>query len=389
MRLPRASRFIAVATLAAGFTVSLTSLAQQPATIADQLSTPERVRKHKWWPLNGTAPRKEYVGSATCAQCHASIAATQKQSAMARTAMHAEDSALLRQHAPELNFPLGPYRYRIAPGQSVQYTVENESGSFSIPLGWGFGTGKMGQSYLFDYQGKTYMVPVSYYGEAKLWDFTVDIPHTVPASLQKAIGLELSSEQRSGCYECHGTAAIASDKLDVSRAIPGVTCESCHGPGANHLAAAKAGLADQGATMIFNPQGFNPVDSVDFCGACHRTWWDVVLQDSRGSKSVRFPAYRLENSRCWGKGDPRITCIACHDPHQPLVTDASYYDSKCLSCHTTKDSKPLPDHPGAACPVAVKGCTNCHMPKSEAAFVHSRMTDHMIRVVRPGEKFPE
>ncbi len=386
MRVPGASRILVFAALAAGLTIY--SLAQQPATIADQLSTPERIRKHTWWPLNGAGPREDYVGSATCVQCHASIVATQSQSAMANTAIRAEDSTLLKQHAAELKFALGPYRYRITTGESAQYLVENGTDSFSVPLGWGFGTGKMGQSYLFDHDGKTYMVPFSYYGDAKLWDFTVDIPHNVPASTQKAIGLELSSDQRSGCYECHGTAAITSGKLDTEKAIPDVTCEACHGPGANHVAAAKSGLADQGTTLTFNPRGLNPVESVDFCGACHRTWWDVILQDSRGTKSVRFPAYRLQNSRCWGKGDPRITCVACHDPHQPLVTDASYYDSKCLSCHTVKNAKPLADHPGVACPVAVKECTNCHMPKSEAAFVHSRMTDHMIRVVRPGEKMP-
>jgi len=54
---------------------------------------------------------------------------------------------------------------------------------------------------------------------------------------------------------------------------------------------------------------------VDYCGSCHRTWWDVTLDESPGLKSLRFQPYRLENSRCWGKGDARLTCVACHDPH--------------------------------------------------------------------------
>ena len=55
----------------------------------------------------------------------------------------------------------------------------------------------------------------------------------------------------------------------------------------------------------------------------------------RGSLNVRFQPYRLENSRCWkeGKGDARITCLSCHDPHQPLAMDPASYDSSCLQCH--------------------------------------------------------
>ena len=34
--------------------------------------------------------------------------------------------------------------------------------------------------------------------------------------------------------------------------------------------------------------------------------------------------------------DSRLTCIACHDPHEPLVRDASFYDQECLSCHSSQ-----------------------------------------------------
>jgi len=83
MRLLRGSRVILLAIAAAALAVSLTTFAQQPATVADQLSTPERIKKNKWWPLKGTVPRDEYVGNTACARCHASIVATQSKSAMA------------------------------------------------------------------------------------------------------------------------------------------------------------------------------------------------------------------------------------------------------------------------------------------------------------------
>jgi hypothetical protein len=78
----------------------------------------------------------------------------------------------------------------------------------------------------------------------------------------------------------------------------------------------------KGATEILDPARLDPVDSVDFCGACHHTWQDVVTNGfvNTGQFNVRLAPYRLENSRCWGKGDARLTCIACHDPHKPLVS---------------------------------------------------------------------
>src|SRR5262249_23241964 len=159
----------------------------------------------------------------------------------------------------------------------------------------------------------------------------------------------------------------SKNQFDSQDAVPGVTCESCHGPGASHVAAAKSGLREQSAGLIFNPAHLNPVDSVDFCGACHRTWQDVVGGGltSIAEFNVRFAPYRLENSKCWKQGDARITCVACHDPHQPLAHDAASYDSRCFQCHVQKGAKKTADHPGGACPVSTKNCVSCHMPKIE------------------------
>jgi hypothetical protein len=105
--------------------------------------------------------------------------------------------------------------------------------------------------------------------------------------------------------------------------------------------------------------------------------------------NARFPAYRLEGSRCWGRGDARITCMACHDPHQPLVKDLAAYDGKCLSCHLVSATQKSADHPGAACPVATSNCANCHMPRYEIPKMHTVFTDHRIRVAHDRTVFPD
>jgi hypothetical protein len=307
---------------------------------------------------------------------------------MAQTATRANDSQLLAGHP--LTYKLGRYTYQAnSDARIATYSVADGESSFSTPFKWAFGI-RMGQSYLFEKNSGIYMAPLTYYPAVGVWDFTVDQPHSAPESLDKAIGKHLLDDQVRGCFNCHNTVATVSDRFDPEHSIPGVTCEACHGPGASHLAAASAGLVEQGTPMILNPGHLSPVDSVDFCGSCHRTWWDVTLTGATGLKSLRFPPYRLENSRCWGRGDKRLTCVACHDPHRPLEHEATSYDQRCLSCHVNSaGAKPTADHPGAACPSARKDCVSCHMPKYQVVDIPVKFTDHQIRVVRPNEQIPQ
>jgi len=152
----------------------------------------------------------------------------------------------------------------------------------------------------------------------------------------------------------------------------------------------KEGNLDAGLAAIVNPKDLKPVDSVDFCGACHTTWWDAKRTAATGVANVRFQPYRLESSHCWGNGDARLTCVSCHNPHQPLVREARAYDKRCLSCHAnSKQSKSTTDQPGAACPVGKEDCVTCHMPRYEVPDMHYQYTDHRIRIVKAGEPFPD
>jgi hypothetical protein len=351
-----------------------------PETIADQLSTEERLRKPGWWPTKGSFPRDQFLGSAACAQCHFAIAKTQRESEMAQTATLAAKSEILKNHS--LDHKLGPYSYRAeVHADGATYAVSDAARSISGPLTWTFGI-MMGQSYFFDYNNHTYLVPLSFYPGTRAFGFTVDQPHSVPESLEKALGRPLTDEQILGCFNCHTTAATTDGHFDPQHSMPGVGCEACHGPGKSHVAAAITGFAGDGEKHILNPRTFKAVDLIDFCGACHRTWWDVTLGGLTGPRSLRFQPYRIENSRCWGKGDARLACIACHDPHRPLTGETSSYDQHCLACHVNgTDAKPTADHPGEPCKVARNDCAKCHMPQSEVIDIPVRFTDHQIRVV--------
>ena len=109
--------------------------------------------------------------------------------------------------------------------------------------------------------------------------------------------------------------------------------------------------------------------------------------DNPASKLFVFPLIAWSKAVPPGNGDARLTCIACHNPHQPSVRDISAYDQKCLSCHVKSASvKRSADHPGAACPVKSSNRRKLSYAEDQVPQTHSRFTDHRIRVVRhPGE----
>jgi hypothetical protein len=264
--------------------------------------------------------------------------------------------------------------------------------TLSYDLTWAFGTARVGQSYLFKNGEQFYEARVTYFDKLAKLGFTPDRDLANPRGVAEAMYRPVGSAEVQRCFGCHTTASDINGSFDEAHLIPGVTCEACHGPGAKHVTAMNSALVMPNArnAAIFNSAHLDPIEAVEFCGACHGSWWDVKLAGVKGVSTTRSAPYRLVTSKCWGKGDRRLECSACHDPHVPLETSAAAYDHACLSCHIrSAEEKLSASHPGRACPVAAKNCTSCHMPKIYVPEMHDGFTDHRIRIVKAGAPFPE
>ncbi len=377
----------AVAPLTVLLAVAASCLSQNPFDILDKGSTPQRVAHSPWWPTKQLPASRRYAGPEACAQCHSSIYESQMRTAMAKTAMHAGKSRIV---SPKTEIMLGSYRYNVANDQDgLILKVSDGKQSISRPLTWAFGDGSVGQSYLSQIDGSFYEERFTYFASLQAFDLTPGRINGAPVTMDMAVGRPVSEQEARKCFLCHTTGMTDAPALHPERLIMGVTCEACHGPGLDH-ANDPSSTTTSGKSSIFNPQGLSPADSVDFCGSCHGTWWDVELMGASGLATVRFPAYRLEKSRCWGNGDNRLTCVACHDPHQALVREASAYDQRCLACHSSaKIEGGKSASAPKTCPISGKDCVTCHMPEYELPEMHSKFTDHEIRIVRNAESFPD
>jgi hypothetical protein len=347
---------------------------------AQGMATADRVQGPGFWPTQGKAPRADYVGAARCGSCHAPQAG-QSRTAMARTLTPAAESTVLRAH-PDLQARLAGHDYRIATtaGESV-YTIKKDDRSLALPLGWAFGVGTVGQTWVYEKDGRFHESRASFFDAAGGLGFTPSRGLESPRDLEEAAGRPLPDAEARRCFGCHTTAATTAGIFDTARLVPGVTCEACHGPGTKHVAAVEGGKLAEVKASLTTPRRKDPAASVDFCGACHATWWDVTLAGEKGIAALRSQPFRLQSSRCWGEGDERLTCVACHDPHRPLVRDAASYDGRCLVCHAPGE-KTAKGRAVRVCSVAKENCATCHMPKYEVPEMRFQFTDHLIRAVR-------
>ena len=316
-----------------------------------------------------------------CVTCHPAQAKPQVNTPMAHAAETIAECGVLRSHSA-LAFKMGWFNYKIErEGDQSFYTVSDSTGSLKFPVKYAFGLGEAGQTYILERDGEFYESFVSFYKALDGLDITMGDQPLHPANLKEAAGRHIGVNEIQVCFGCHTTNAVQDGKLDESKLIPGVQCEHCHGPTANHLAGIKTG--DAALAKMPSLKNMTAEQSTHFCGQCHRTWEFVAEHGPHGIANVRFQPYRLTNSKCFDVDDHRISCTGCHNPHENIDRVAEHYDSKCMACHG--GGKPE----AKMCKVATKDCSTCHMPKIEMPGAHHKFTDHEIRIALKNEPYPQ
>jgi predicted CXXCH cytochrome family protein len=328
-----------------------------------------------------------------CAHCHQEIFDSYEKTVMARASGDAADGLL----PGEFTHAASGVHYRLflrdghawlsydRPNAPPERTLKGEQ-----ELSFFVGSGRRGRTYLFQKDGYWFEIPVNWYGKQQVWDMN-------PKSID-AREMPFTLKVDAGCLHCHATAvqpSLGAGNHFGARPFlyPGITCQSCHGDPAAHLASG-------GSAPILNPAKLSPSRRDSVCLQCHLEGEGTVNAPGR-SLSAFIPGENLSEyvthfvhsgelgpdgratsqweallqSECKIKSGDRLTCTTCHDPHNSPSAEqrVSYFRSRCLTCHGAPAfvSKHHPDQPD---------CSGCHMPREKTGDVaHEQVTDHRIQ----------
>jgi len=232
------------------------------------------------------------------------------------------------------------------------------------------------------------------------------------------------ASNRQYCEPCHATGAgkpsfYPNNGYDTATNAPAylqnVTCQTCHGPASNHLAASGSTAKRENITLLLNST---------LCGECHNAGgnissnhhptyneWELSGHNTSGS----LPGFITSNPECancheaWSamkhvetgtfrtefrlSGEDaeltwEISCAVCHDPHSLGSANTQLRlpaDELCQRCHTQEDAAPgvAVHHPQAEVRNNTAGyltdrsdldymeglaCSKCHMAENNAGL---------------------
>ncbi len=359
--------------------------------------------------------RAEYAGDASCVKCHRDVGQTYEHTPHRLTSQLPTASSVLGSFQSGFNsLVIVDSAHSAEPG--LQFLMESKKdGFFEIARsGWGShiyqraeridlvtGSGVRGQTYLYWQGDRLFELPVSYWSDGHRW---INSPGYINGTA------DFSRTVNPACLECHATyirslsTDPATNRYDRTSLVPGISCESCHGPGADHVRQELQPGSKGKAPLILNPAKFSRDLQVDLCAECHNGIQREALKPAFSyvpgrplneyfkqlpSANAEHPDVHgnqvglLERSKCY-RSSAQMSCSTCHDVHaagQPLES----YSHKCLSCHQW-ESCGMSAQMGHA--IANK-CIDCHMPVEETnvivsqtagQVVHAKMRNHWIKV---------
>lgn len=375
-----------------------------------------------------------YVGQEQCTPCHAAETEAWRPSHHARAMQLASDATVLgnfkssqftkdgvtssfltkdgkfsvRTDGPDgklQDYEL-PYTFGVFPLQ--QYLVPFPNGRLqSLVLAWDSRLREQGGQrwfHLYPNQALPHTDPLHWTGRNQTWNYM--------------------------CADCHSTNLrknydLAKDSYTTSWSEIDVSCESCHGPGSNHVVWAqnrKKGsyTPDDGANgLIVNLRGVGGSwssaepdtgtmhwkgqtrsrNEIESCAPCHSRRHPITgnYQPGQSFLDAYVPSLLEEGvyyadgqileedyeygsflqSKMYREG---VTCSDCHDPHSGKLPKVSM-NAVCGKCHSlSKFGNEQHHHHKSAGAGAL--CINCHMPTRTYMVVDVRR-DHSFRVPRP------
>jgi predicted CXXCH cytochrome family protein len=374
-----------------------------------------------------------YVGGKTCAQCHASEAKAWHGSNHDKAMDHANDSTVLGNFKNDSLMHNGTMVYFLRKADKFIVRAAGAGGVVAdFEIKFTFGVNPL-QQYLVEFPGgRLQSLPMAWDTQKQQW-FTL-YPDQKIASDDWLHWSRDGQNWNGMCSDCHSTGLdrnyhAESGSFKTVWKEMDVSCEACHGPGAEHVAQASSGMVskwisgygksnDFGLVMPFTDSTSraaahqlsgvsranapmakgHPAVEVAACARCHAR--RMALRKSYGyhrdfldeyspellRESVYFADGQIQDedyeygsflqSKMFAKG---VGCSDCHDPHSLKLKGVE--NALCTRCHSdAKFSGEAHHHHALGSTGSL--CVNCHMPTKTYMQVDARH-DHSLRIPRP------
>ena len=146
-------------------------------------------------------------------------------------------------------------------------------------------------------------------------------------------------------------------------------CERCHGPGRDHILAARGGRPRSG---IYSYGRASAGTIMELCEGCHRG--PQAVPDAELESAVDLPRFQgtaLAASKCYRNSGGRISCLSCHNPHRNASHDTAGYERVCAGCHSAASpgSKSCPVNPRAGC-ISMPTCRYARFRNRQSPVCH-------------------
>jgi predicted CXXCH cytochrome family protein len=369
--------------------------------------------------------REKFVGSQACAPCHRDAVAAYARSHHAVALVEPKPDTLLAKFAgTSFSTPLGGVtRFVDKNGDYAVTTADGAGRSATFRIAYAAGVDPLQQYVLATERGKLQTLGVSWDSRAaaaggERW-FHVYGPRGV-APRDELYFTRPSQNWNHVCADCHSTFVerrydLAGDRFDTRWAELTVGCEACHGPGADHVRAArdaeKRGAKVGGALAVALRAGapWTPLATgspaprrqdgveVEVCAPCHSRREPLAegflagdaLLDAFEPELLRPGLYHADGqvegevyewgsflqSKMYASG---VRCSDCHEPHAGTLRAEG--NALCSRCHSTArfDDASHSHHTGEKAPL----CVDCHMPRATFMQIDERR-DHSLRIPRP------
>jgi len=354
-----------------------------------------------------TAPDYQgYAGSRSCIECH------EKFYGLWSTSRHGlamqpynADFAKVNLTPRQGELVIGKFKYRVDLNKGV-VSEAGPAGAKQFKIAYALG-GKNVYYFLTPFpRGRLQTLPVAYDINKKVWFDTAasGVRHFPGADSDQPVSWRDSGYTfNTGCYNCHVSQLstnydLKSDSYKTTWREPGINCETCHGPSAEHNRVMKETPKGQQPKdmKIISSKKFTPEQHNATCSGCHAKMspitrayppgdrffdhYDIATLEDRDfypdgrdlGENYTYASWLM--SPCAKAG--KINCVTCHTSsgRYRFKTEEKANDA-CLPCHE-KNVANASAHTRHKKGTAGNRCISCHMPMT--SFARMNRTDHSM-----------